>query len=60
MNHCGVLIVINNLSAGDLVYVNVLGTSIAFVNSEELVSELFEKRSSIYSDRPQLPMLCDL
>ncbi|KAF8514691.1 cytochrome P450 [Hysterangium stoloniferum] len=44
----------------DLVYVNVLGTPIAFVNSKELVSELFEKRSSIYSDRPQLPMLCDL
>ncbi|KAF8514704.1 cytochrome P450 [Hysterangium stoloniferum] len=47
-------------SYGDLVYVNVLGTPIAFVNSKELVSELFEKRSSIYSDRPQLPMLCDL
>ncbi|KAF8523968.1 cytochrome P450 [Hysterangium stoloniferum] len=45
---------------GDIVYVNVLGTSMAFVNSQELVTELFEKRSSIYNDRYPLPMLCDL
>lgn len=42
---------------GDLVYLNVLGTSLLYVNSAEMAYELFEKRSSIYSDRPIVPML---
>lgn len=36
---------------GDLVYVSTLGTSILFVNSHEMVQELFEKRGNIYSNR---------
>ncbi|KIJ31580.1 hypothetical protein M422DRAFT_95417, partial [Sphaerobolus stellatus SS14] len=36
---------------GELVYVNVLGTHMAWVNSREMAHELFERRSSNYSDR---------
>ncbi|KAF8523750.1 cytochrome P450 [Hysterangium stoloniferum] len=42
---------------GDLVYLNVLGTSMLYINSADLAYELFEKRSAIYSDRPMMPML---
>ncbi|KAF8523779.1 cytochrome P450 [Hysterangium stoloniferum] len=42
---------------GDLVYLNVLGTSLLYVNSAEMAYELFDKRSAIYSDRPNIPML---
>ncbi|KAF8516538.1 putative CyP450 monooxygenase [Hysterangium stoloniferum] len=45
---------------GDLVYLRVLGTSILFVNSNNMAQELFEKRSKIYSDRPALTMLHEL
>ncbi|KAF8511729.1 putative CyP450 monooxygenase [Hysterangium stoloniferum] len=45
---------------GDLVYLNVLGTSILFVNSNDMAHELFERRSKIYSDRPALTMLHEL
>ncbi|KAF8516743.1 cytochrome P450 [Hysterangium stoloniferum] len=45
---------------GDLVYINLLGTSMVFVNSPEMAHELFEKRSSIYSDRHNAVMLCEL
>jgi hypothetical protein len=43
--------------SGDLVYLNVLGTSLLYVNSAEMAYELFDKRSAIYSDRPTIPML---
>ncbi|KAF8523771.1 cytochrome P450, partial [Hysterangium stoloniferum] len=42
---------------GDLVYLNVFGTSLLYVNSTEMAYELFDKRSAIYSDRPIVPML---
>ncbi|KAF8523698.1 cytochrome P450 [Hysterangium stoloniferum] len=42
---------------GDLVYLNVLGTSMLYVHSAEMAYELFERRSTIYSDRPMMPML---
>ncbi|KAF8586652.1 cytochrome P450 [Ramaria rubella] len=45
---------------GDIIYLNVLGIQIIVVNSADLVSELLDKRSKIYSDRPDLPMLSDL
>ncbi len=38
---------------GDLVYLRVLGRPILILNSIEAVQDLFEKRSSIYSDRPR-------
>ena len=36
---------------GDLVYVNIFGFSMVFVNSADVARDLFEKRSSLYSDR---------
>ena len=45
---------------GDLVYLNVFGQSIVVINSPVLAFELLEKRSSIYSDRGEFPMMNDL
>ncbi|KIJ23694.1 hypothetical protein M422DRAFT_195619, partial [Sphaerobolus stellatus SS14] len=45
---------------GDLVHVDVLGTHMIWVNSRELAYEIFERRSSIYSDRISFTMLNEL
>ncbi|KAF8513234.1 cytochrome P450 [Gautieria morchelliformis] len=45
---------------GDLVYLNILGSPIVLINSTDVAYELFEKRSSIYSDRGDFPMIRDL
>ena len=45
---------------GDLVYLNIFGQSIVVINSSVVAFELFEKRSLIYSDRPECPMMNDL
>ncbi|KDQ53889.1 hypothetical protein JAAARDRAFT_415809 [Jaapia argillacea MUCL 33604] len=45
---------------GDVVSLRVLGKTMILVGSAEAASELFEKRSSIYSDRVRLPMIIDL
>ncbi|KAF8478751.1 cytochrome P450 [Gautieria morchelliformis] len=47
-------------SYGDLVYIKVFGQGMVFVNSAEVAYDLFEKASSIYSDRSESPMLNDL
>lgn len=41
---------------GDIVSVNLLGQPMVILNSAEIASELLEKRSAIYSDRPTLVM----
>ncbi|KAJ7591557.1 cytochrome P450 [Mycena floridula] len=41
---------------GDLVYLRIFGRSILVLNSIEAVQELFERRSSTYSDRPKRVM----
>ncbi|KAK7049423.1 hypothetical protein VNI00_006024 [Paramarasmius palmivorus] len=41
----------------DLVHFEVFGQHMMIVNSRELAHELFDKRSLIYSDRPQVPMI---
>ncbi|KIJ28055.1 hypothetical protein M422DRAFT_270746 [Sphaerobolus stellatus SS14] len=45
---------------GELVYLNLMGTSMFIINSRQMAHELFDKRSSIYSDRMDLPMLNDV
>ncbi|EIM84654.1 cytochrome P450 [Stereum hirsutum FP-91666 SS1] len=45
---------------GDLVHIDVLGSNIFVVNSAKAANELFEKRSSKYSDRPSLTALTQL
>lgn len=42
---------------GPIVSVNVLGLRVVVVNSGELCRELFESRASLYSNRPNAPML---
>ncbi|KAF8513886.1 cytochrome P450 [Gautieria morchelliformis] len=49
-----------NIFSGELVYVNVLRQPIVIVNSLAVAQDLFEKRSSIYSDRFDFPMAVDL
>ncbi|ETW78616.1 cytochrome P450 monooxygenase 3 [Heterobasidion irregulare TC 32-1] len=41
----------------DIVHAEVLGTHIIILNSEKAAKELFERRSSLYSDRPPLVAL---
>lgn len=45
---------------GDLVYLNVFGISLLFVNSYEHARELFDKRSNIYSERPYSVVFTEL
>ncbi|KAJ7777026.1 cytochrome P450 [Mycena metata] len=44
----------------DIIHLNVAGTSIVVLSSMEAVKELFERRSSLYSNRPRTPMLTEL
>ena len=41
---------------GDVVYTHVCGRDIVILNSADVALDLLEKRSSVYSDRPYLPM----
>ncbi|KAH0828605.1 cytochrome P450 [Lanmaoa asiatica] len=45
---------------GDLVYANVMGHRLLFVNSARIANDLFERRFINYSDRNKLPMINDL
>ncbi|OCH84102.1 cytochrome P450 [Obba rivulosa] len=47
-------------SYGDIMHLSVLGKSIIILSSPKAVSDLLDKRSSNYSDRPSLPMAGDL
>lgn len=49
-----------SLLIGDLVYVENFGSPMLFINSYEVTSDLLEKRSAIYSDRPNVTMLSEL
>ncbi|KAJ7142235.1 cytochrome P450 [Mycena epipterygia] len=44
----------------DIIHLNLAGTSMIVLSSLEATEALLEKRSSIYSDRPAMPMLIDL
>ncbi|TFK81327.1 cytochrome P450 [Polyporus arcularius HHB13444] len=44
----------------DVIYLNLAGTPAIVVNSAQAAHELFEKRSSLYSDRARMPMLNEL
>ncbi|KAM6492078.1 Cytochrome P450 [Amanita muscaria] len=44
----------------DIIYLNLAGKDVIILDSYEAVTELLEKRSSIYSDRPRMPMLGEL
>ncbi|KAK6985030.1 cytochrome P450 [Favolaschia claudopus] len=40
----------------DIIHLDIAGSSIIVLSSTEAVKELFERRSSLYSDRPESPM----
>ncbi|KAF8581749.1 cytochrome P450 [Ramaria rubella] len=42
---------------GDIIYLNVFGTTLIILNSESVALDLFEKRSKLYSDRFDSPMV---
>ncbi|KAF7358359.1 hypothetical protein MVEN_00885900 [Mycena venus] len=44
----------------DIIHLNVAGTSVVVLSSFEAVDALFEKRSSLYSDRHDFPMVNEL
>ncbi|KAJ7720165.1 cytochrome P450 [Mycena metata] len=44
----------------DIIHLDAAGTSIVVISSMETVKDLFEKRSSLYSDRPRAVMLAEL
>lgn len=52
----GVLI----LTTGDVVYLKVLRQPMLILNSLEAAQDLLDKRSAIYSDRPNFVLLNDL
>lgn len=48
------------LEDSDVIYLNLLGQDIIVLNSLAACKELFDKRSAIYSSRPNMPMINDL
>lgn len=47
-------------TAGDMVYFKILGKSFLVIGSLERAIDIFEKRSTNYSDRPHMIMVMDL
>lgn len=41
---------------GDIVYVQLGGSDFIFLNSPKVVKDLLDKRSNIYSSRPEMPV----
>ena len=46
--------------SGDMIHLNILGQHFLILNSLEVTTDLFEKRSSNYSDRKQTTMMIEL
>ena len=46
--------------AGNIIHLSVSGRSIIVLNTANAAIDLLEKRSSIYSDRPRMPMAGEL
>jgi hypothetical protein len=47
-------------TAGDIIYIHLLGQPMIILSSEETVRDLMDKRSSIYSDRPRFVLSSEL
>ena len=54
------LLLLSPFFIGDMIYFNVLGHHFLILGSFERTTDLFEKRSSNYSDRMRLPMQVEL
>jgi hypothetical protein len=46
--------------AGPLVMIEIMGQKMCIINSAKVATDLLDKRSAIYSDRPAMPMVNDL
>ena len=44
----------------DVIYLNILGQGVVLLNSSEAIADLLDRRSTIYSDRPRMPMVREL
>ncbi|KAJ6562700.1 cytochrome P450 [Mycena vulgaris] len=44
----------------DIIHITASGTSVVVLSSMEAIRDLFERRSSLYSDRPRMPMVNEL
>lgn len=49
-----------NIFVGELVYIENVGVPMLIINSYDAAMDLLNKRSAIYSSRPQLIMTCEL
>jgi hypothetical protein len=49
-----------SIPGDDIISLNILGNTMVVLNSPKAVSEVFDKRGSNYSDRPDMPMIVDL
>ena len=45
---------------GDVIYLNAAGQPIVIINSPKAAIELFDRRATIYSDRPRNVIACDI
>ena len=45
------------MSIGDVVRLSVFGTNIIIINSHKAAHDLLDKKSLIFSDRPNLPLV---
>ncbi|THH33486.1 hypothetical protein EUX98_g687 [Antrodiella citrinella] len=50
----------SNIHDSDIIRLNALGNNIVVINTIDIAMDLFEKRSSLYSDRPPMVMLTEL
>jgi hypothetical protein len=57
---CYVLPELNLIASGDLIYLNAAGQPMVILNSQRVAVDLFDRRASIYSDRPRSIVLCEI
>lgn len=48
------------IAIGDIVHVEIFGRHIVYLNTYKVASDLFERRGSIYSDKPRLVLLNEM
>jgi hypothetical protein len=54
---CGIKttsLLVFDLALGGVCYLHILGQGLVFLNTPEAVTDLMDKRGTIYSDKPQL------
>jgi hypothetical protein len=54
------LCIFSQTAGDDTISLDVLGSTMVVLNSAKAVSDIFDKRGSNYSDRPDMPMIVDL